>query len=176
MQIIYPLIVGFSASMFGFLAPSMLSMTAVRTTIEKGKSAGILFAAGAASIIFVQVLVAVFFAKYLLVNPEVLTGFKKAAIFILLGLSIFFFIEARKEFKAEGKKKDGNNYFFGLVMGSLNQMAIPYYLTMAAFAESKGWLELSNSLPWFYIIGAATGAFTLFFIVLSTTTAIQVFA
>ena len=60
MQILVPLLVGFFVSVVGFLAPSMLSMTAVRTTIEKGKKSGLEFSAGAASVIFIQGFIAIF--------------------------------------------------------------------------------------------------------------------
>lgn len=162
MQIIIPLVIGFLVSALGFLAPSMLSMTAVRTTIEKGKKAGIQFSAGAASVIFIQGFIAVFFAKYLLENPEIITNFKKAAIFVLLALAVFFFIQARKEFTVKGKKKAGNNYFIGFGMSALNQMAIPFYLAMATLAESKGWMELTNFQPILFVLGAVIGAFMLF--------------
>jgi len=204
MQILTPLLVGFLVSALGFLAPSMLSMTAVRTTIEKGKKAGIQFSAGAASVIFIQGFIAVFFAKHLLENPDIISNFKKAAIFVLLALAVFFFIEARKEFTAKGKNKAGNNYFIGFGMSALNQIAIPFYLAMATLAESKGWIALTNFQPLFYVLGAVIGAFALFsiyvyfaelvakksqfiakninyilssfFVVLSTITTIQIFA
>ena len=77
-------------------------------------------------------------------------------------LAAFFFYEARKTFDAKGKKKEGNNYFNGFGMSALNQIAIPFYLAMATLAESKGWMELTNTQSVFYVTGAVLGAFTLF--------------
>ena len=204
MDYIIPLIVGFLAAFIGLIAPSMLNMTAARTSIEKGKNAGIQFSAGAASIVFVQAFIAVTFAKYLVAHPEVITKLKTAAIFVLFGLSIFFFMQARKKFKAEGKQKKGNSYITGLAMSSLNMLAIPFYLAMATLAESKGWMQIVQPYATLYVIGAVLGAFSLFatyatfaeiiakkaqfiakninyilsvlFIVLAIATAVQVFA
>ena len=162
MTYIIPIIVGFFASFFGLIAPSMLNMTSARTSIEKGRSAGIQFAAGAASIVFIQAFIAVFFAKYLVANPEVITQLKTAAVFVLLGLAVFFFMQARKKFKAEGKQKKGSNYLTGLGMSSLNMLAIPFHLAMSTLAESKGWITLEMPYTVIYVVGAVLGAFSLF--------------
>lgn len=162
MNFILPFIIGFLAAFIGLLAPSMLNMTAARTSIEKGKKAGIQFAAGAASVVFIQGFIAVTFAKYLVAHPEVITNLKTAAIFVLVALSIFFFIQARKKFKAEGKDKKGSNYIIGLGMSSLNMLAIPFYLAMATLAESKGWMTIEQPFATIYVLGAVLGAFSLF--------------
>ena len=162
MNYILPFIIGFLAAFIGLLAPSMLNMTAARTSIENGKKAGIQFAAGAASVVFIQGFIAVTFAKYLVANPEVITKLKTAAIFILFGLSIFFFMQARKKFKAAGKDKKGSNYITGFGMSSLNMLAIPFYLAMATLAESKGWMTIEQPFSTIYVVGAVLGAFSLF--------------
>lgn len=162
MNYISPFIVGFLAAFIGLLAPSMLNMTAARTSMANGKKAGVLFASGAASIVFIQAFLAVTFAKYLVANPEIITKLKTAAIFVLLALSIFFFMQTRKKINIEGKNKKGNFYLIGLGMSSLNMLAIPFYLAMATLAESKGWMSISKPFSLIYVTGAVLGAFSLF--------------
>ena len=162
MNYILPLIIGFLSAFIGLLAPAMLNMTAARTSIEKGKRAGIQFAAGAASVVFLQGFIAVTFAKYLVANPEIITKLKVAAVVVLFGLSIFFFLQARKKFKVKGKQKKGNNFITGFLMSSLNMLAIPFYLAMATLAESKGWMEIEKPFSIIFIFGAVLGAFSLF--------------
>lgn len=159
-----PLIVGFIVAFVGLLAPSMLNMTAARISIEKGKKESFLFSVGASIVVFIQGFLAVYFAKYLVANPEVLLQLKKCAIFILIVLSIFFFIQARKKFKASGKQKKGNSFVIGFGMSSLNMLAIPYYFAMATFAESKGWMSIKIPFSLFYVLGAVLGSFMLFII------------
>lgn len=167
MNYILPLIIGFLAAFIGLLAPSMLNMTAARTSIEKGKKAGIQFSAGAATVVFIQGFIAVTFAKYLVANPEIITNLKIAAIFVLLALAIFFFMQARKKFKAEGENKKGSSFFIGLGMSSLNMLAIPFFLTMATLAENKGWMSIEQPYATIYVFGAVLGAFSLFVIYVS---------
>ena len=162
MDYILPLVVGFVAAFVGLIAPSMLNMTAAKTTIDKGRSEGYKFAAGAASIVIIQAFIAVTFAKYLVANPDVITKLKTAAIFILLGLAIFFYTQAKKQFKAEGKDKKGSSFITGLGRSSLNMLAIPFHLTTATAAESGGWIHLTPPFTYIYVIGAVLGTFTLF--------------
>lgn len=156
--------IGFLVAFFGLLAPSMLNMTAAKTSIEKGRKAGFLFSIGASSFVIFQASIAVFFAKYLVANPQIITKLKTAAIFVLFGLSIFFFVQARKENTVEIKDKKGNPFFIGLGMSSLNMLGIPFYLAMATLAESKGWVQLKMPYSMLYVVGAVLGAFSLFFL------------
>ncbi len=159
MDYILPLIIGFVAAFVGLIAPSMLNMTAARTSIEKGKSAGLQFAAGAASVVVIQAFIAVYFANK--ITPEIIKKLQTAAVFVLLGLAVFFFMQARKKFKAEGKNKKGSTFFVGMGMSSLNMLAVPFYLAMAKVGEGYGMkLEIPFSL--FYVAGAVLGAFSLF--------------
>ena len=162
MDYIIAFLVGFLAAFIGLLAPSMLNMTAARTSIEKGQKAGVQLAAGAASVVFIQGFIAVTFATYLVAHPKVITQLKTAAIFVLTGLSVLFFMQARKKFKAEGKQKKGHNFLTGFGMSSLNMLAIPFYFAMATLAESKGWMQIEQPFTSLYVFGAVLGAFSLF--------------
>ncbi len=159
---VYPILFGITASLLGFIAPTMLSMTAARTSVEQGKKAGFYFAAGAVTIIFIQANIAVFFSQYLLENPEVIIFLKKAAIFILLGLAAFFLLEARKALEINVKDKAGHSYLVGITMAALNQLAIPFYLTMATVAEGNSWIIFNHVISFFYAMGAVIGAFAIF--------------
>ena len=159
MDYILPLFIGYIAAFVGLIAPSMLNMTAAKTSLEKGKSEGIKFAAGAATVVIIQAFIAVYFANK--ITPEIINGLQKAAIVVLLGLSFFFYKQATKKFKAEGKDKKGSSYAVGLGMSSLNMLAVPFYLTMAKVGEGYGMkLEIPFSLV--YVAGAVLGAFSLF--------------
>lgn len=158
-----PFLVGFLSAFLGLLAPSMLNMTAARFSIEKGRMAGLQFAAGAGTIVFVQSGIALIFAKYLLANPLVLTKLKILAIFVLLALSIFFFMQARKQNKLEVKKnRKGNHFVIGLTMSALNMLSIPFFLAMSTFASQKGWMQVKQPFTVFFALGAALGSFSLF--------------
>ena len=153
---------GFIMAFSGLVPPGMLNMTAVRTSIEKGRIAGITFSAGAASVVFIQASIALIFANYLNNHPEILEKLKIAGIVIFVLLAVFFFIQARKNFKAEGKEKKGNYFVTGMLMSSMNMLAIPFYLGLSAFLGTKGLLTLEQPYITIFVIGAVLGAFALF--------------
>ena len=149
-------------SYVGLLPPGMLNMTTVRTTIEKGKKAGFTFSAGAASIVFIQASVALIFATYLNKHPEIIEKLKIAGIVVFVLLAVFFFMQARKKFKAEGKQKQGNYFLTGVGMSSMNMLAIPFYLGLSAYLGANGKLILEQPYITVFVIGAVLGAFVLF--------------
>lgn len=151
-----PFGVGYLAAFLGLLPPSMLNMTAAKTSLEKGKPNGLKFAAGAASVVIIQAFIAVYFAKK--ITPEIITKLQTVAIFVLLALAFFFYKQAKKEFKAEGKDKKGSSFVVGFGMSSLNMLAIPFYLGASKGAD----IQLIAPYNYIFVIGAALGAFTIF--------------
>jgi len=164
MNYIFPLIVGFGFAFIGLIAPSMLNMTAAKTSLDKGRKAGVLFAAGAASMVIVQASIGAYLAY--IFTADQFAEYKKilgiAAFFVLLGLSVFFFMQARKKFKAEGKNKKGSTYIIGLGMSSLNMLAVPFYFGIAESFQSNDNFSLEEPFRYLYVLGAVLGAFLLF--------------
>jgi len=153
---------GFIMAFGGLLAPGMLNMTAVRTSIEKGKKAGIVFSAGAASVVFVQASIALIFANYLNQHPEIISKLKIAGVVVFFILAIFFFLQARKKFTADGKNRKGNLFFIGVFMSSINMLAIPFYLGLSTYLSAKEQIILSQPFITIFVVGSALGAFMLF--------------
>lgn len=146
----------------GLIPPGMLNMTAVRTTIEENKRSGMLFSLGAAIVVLPQAFIALYFANYFILHPEVINRLSMAGVLVLFVLSAFFFVQARKDFKGEVKRRKGNYLFIGMLMSSLNMLAIPFYLLYSTIFEKKGWLILEHPFILIFVFGAFTGAFSLF--------------
>lgn len=164
MEYLSHIFIGFLMSFVGLIPPGMLNMTAVRTKIEKSKKAAILFILGAAIIVIPQAYIALAFAKYFAKNPQIIERLKIAGIFVLFSLSIFFFIQARKKFKGEGKRKKGNHFLTGMLMSSMNMLAIPFYVFMSSVLETKNLLILAQPYIAFFVFGVFSGALFLFMI------------
>jgi threonine/homoserine/homoserine lactone efflux protein len=162
MQYISHLFLGFIMAFVSLVPPGMLNMTAVRTKIEKNKKAALLFSLGAALIVIPQAYIALVFAKYFVKHPEVIDRLTIGGIIVLLVLSIFFFIMARKKFKGEGKKRKGNILITGMFMSSINMLAIPFYLVLSSILEKKGLLIMDQPYISIFVGGVFLGAFGLF--------------
>lgn len=154
--------IGFMMAFVGLLPPGMLNMTAVRTTIGTNKRSGLLFSLGAALIVIPQSFIALFFANYFAKHPETIKQLSIAGVIVLFVLSIFFFFQARKKFKGEGKKSKGNYLLIGMFMSALNMLAIPFYFFYSSFFQSKELLILKHPYIPIFVFGAFLGAFSLF--------------
>jgi len=162
MQYIFHLFLGFVMAFISLIPPGMLNMTAVRTAIEKKRESGFLFALGAAIVVIPQAYIALAFAKYFVKHPEIIDRLTIAGIVVLFVLSIFFFFQARKKFKGEGKDKKGNFILIGMLMSTMNMLAIPFYLVLSSILEKKGLLIMSQPYISIFVGGVFLGAFTLY--------------
>ena len=97
MEIIHHLLIGFITSFLGTLFPSMLNMTSVKISIKETQKKAIYFSAGVSVIVIIQAYIAVSFSKILLDNPRYLIVLQHAGIIAFIGLSVFFFSNARKK-------------------------------------------------------------------------------
>ena len=162
MQYISHLFLGFIMAFVSLLPPGMLNMTAVRTRIEKSKKDALLFSLGAALVVIPQAYIALAFAKYFVKHPEVIDRLKIGGIVVLFTLSVFFFFQARKKFKGEGKKRKGNFVLIGMFMSVMNMLAIPFYLVLSSVLEKKGLLIMNQPYISIFVGGVFLGALSLF--------------
>ncbi len=147
------------------LAPSMLNITSVKISIERGKINATKFALGVSIIVLVQAYVAVYFTKYLKENPDFIQILQKIALVIFVLLSMYFYREFKKENKntSEFKQKCKDTFLIGLLLSLLNMFAIPFYYGITMVLNKAGWLQLSQNNILLFVIGSAIGTFMLLY-------------
>lgn len=164
---------GFVMAFLSLIPPGMLNMTAVKTSLQKGKNEGIWFSLGAAMVVIPQAFIALVFARYFAENPQVVERLEIAGIIVLFVLSIVFFMQARKKFKGEGGKREGKSFFLGMLMSGMNMLAIPFYLVLSSVLENRGLLQTEQPFIILFVSGVFLGAFSLFFLYASFAQVIQ---
>ena len=147
----------------GLISPGMLNMTTLKIRVNTGKIESIKFAAGASVIVLFQAGIALFFAGFFVKNPQVIEILKVAAIFVFIALSIFFFFLSRK--KVDSISNSNRQYYFmsGIVMSSVNMLAIPFYLGVSIYLVSANKIIIEQPFILFFVSGAALGSFLLFY-------------
>ena len=152
---------GFVMAYLSLVPPGMLNMTAVRTAIEKGYSSGRWFSLGAALVVIPQAFVALVFAKFFAQHPEVVERLNYAGVVVLFVLSVAFFLQARKKFKGEGKKRKGKSFVVGMLMSTMNMLAIPFYLVLTSVLENRGMLMTEQPFINLFVTGVFLGRWRL---------------
>lgn len=170
MEYILPVIVGFAISFVATLLPGLLNMTAAKVSLKEGRQNAMLFAAGAAVIVFFQAYIAVSFAKFINSRPDVIEMLEEVGICIFALLTVYFLFIAKKKKK---KKKDAKlvkmrsgtgNFFMGALLSGLNFFPIPYYVFISISFTAYGFFKFTNPFVPLFVLGVVGGAFTVFYL------------
>ena len=157
---------GFLFSFVGSITPSMLNMTALKISLEKGKSTANKYALGVSVIVIPQVYIAVLLTKYIAENPKILETLEKAGIVIFILLSYYFYKESKKsKIKVEGiPTKNENTFLTGITLSVLNMFAIPFFSGTAITLDTFKLFSFDLVPVLFFILGAVIGTFYILFL------------
>ena len=141
-------------------------MTVAESTIRKGLRSGVIIAAGAALVEFLQAFIAVKFTSLFVDNAAVENGIQWLSILIFMGLG-FYFVFSKTEEKKTAKHKEANStssdFFKGVIISALNIIVFPYWVFYASYFSTMGWL--SNDLFLFiFVTGVMFGTFSILYL------------
>lgn len=153
---------GFLLATIGFIAPAMLNMTTVRTSIDHGRNAGFLFALGASSVNSLQSLVAFASLRFLDSNPNVIEWLKRLGVVVLFSLAFFFYRQSKKVISAKSNANHTHPFVLGLILSSINMLALPYYFASALGLEAGNQIIASTPYIYFMSLGVFLGGFMMF--------------
>lgn len=166
MSLIVDFIAGYLVAFAGFFAPGMLNVLAAKISITESKKAAILFIFGTLTIVSIQAFTGVYFAKFLDSHPSVSDTLKKFGTIIFVILTIAFLLKGfqvkkpKKEIEIKSKQ---NRYVYGLMMGSFNMFAIPFFAISSLTLASKDLFDFSLTSIIIFSIAAVLGTFTIFY-------------
>lgn len=161
-QLVILFVFTFGAAFFASLPPGLLNLNAAKTSVEKGKSNGIIFALGVALAVMLQTYIAVRIAKYISRNQHIIEVLLQIALFVFFALAIFFFIKGRKQDNkpliiAETKKR--NSFTKGVFLALINLLAIPYYSGLNTVFHAHGFMSYRVIDEVLFIIATGSGTF-----------------
>ena len=157
---------GFFSSFIGSITPSMLNMTAIKVSLEKGIEAFKKYALGVSLVAIPQVVIAVILTKYIAENPTILETLEKAGIVIFIGLSYYFYNESKKgKIKTESiKSKKENPFLTGITLSFLNMFAIPFFCGIIVALDLFKLFSFEVFPIFFFILGTIFGTFCILFV------------
>lgn len=152
--------VTFSAAFIGVVPPGMLNLTSLKIRLEKGSKNSYMFTLGVAIVIAIQSFLGVQISKYLYNHPEVIDLLMKIAVVIFFILSIYFLISAKKKRDDREKivsDKKRNDFYKGLLLASLNMLAVPYYSGINAMFRSQNLIDFNPIDTTTFILASSAG-------------------
>ncbi|MBC9797417.1 LysE family transporter [Sinomicrobium weinanense] len=157
----------FSAATMGVLLPGLVNMTAAKTSAQKGRTNGILFAIGASLVVIGQAYIGVLISKYLYRNTHIIDILLKIAVIVFAFFAIYFFVAGRK--RKEKKMRSvyvskRKSFFKGMLLSALNMLPIPYFCGINAAWNVSGWIKFELTDILIFILAAGLGTFTTLYI------------
>jgi len=152
----------FAAAFFASLPPGLLNMNAAKTGVQKGKGNGIIFGLGVALAVMFQAYLSVRIAKFLSRNPQVIELLLQVALVIFAILAIFFFVKGKKERREVPefvRSKKRNSFSKGVLLASINLLAIPYYSGLNTLFNGQGIMDYRIIDEVIFISAAGGGTF-----------------
>jgi len=143
----------------------MINMTVAESTIRKGLKAGVVIAAGASLVEFVQAFIAVKFTS-LFINSAIENSIQWLSILIFTGLALYFAFSKTEEKKAATQQEENSNtsdFFKGVVISALNIIVFPYWVFYASYFSAMGWLANNLSL-FLFVAGVMFGTFSILYL------------
>ena len=150
----------------GSITPSMLNMTALKVSLEKGTEAANKYALGVSLVIIPQIYIAVVLTKYITENPKILETLDKIGVVIFIFLSFYFYRESKKsKIKVEGlQSKKENPFLAGITLSVLNMFAIPFFCGTAVLLDSFNLFSFDFISILFFTIGSLIGTFYILYL------------
>lgn len=161
-----PLILGFFTSTLGIIPPGLINMTAAKVSLKEGRTRALVFASGASVVVLFQTLIAVLFAHFIDQNPQVVLMLREVGLAIFLGLTVYFFLAAKKvkpqkkEVKMHSKR---SRFFMGMLLSALNFFPIPFYVFVSITLASYQYFVFEKPFIYTFVLGSGLGSFFAFY-------------
>lgn len=164
MGLLLHLIFGFVAALIGVIPPGLLNISAAKISMEEGRKSAATFAIGVGLTVLMQTYIALLFARYLEMHPEIIQLLRQIGLGIFFCLTVYFFFVAKdsrrkpaNEFTQTGK----NRLFLGMFLAALNLLPLPYWVYISITFNAFGWFEFTPNAILFCVIGSVLGTLTM---------------
>ena len=162
MESLSAVFLGLAAAAGATLFPGMLNMTSVNVSLRAGRRAGYAFALGMAVTLTVQAGLAVFFARYLTENTDILMSLRTWAVPMFVGLAGFFLIKGYRAQSADVPAFDrpyrGIPFLRGAILAVMNLLTVPYFFAISGWFLADGYLSTGAPARLAFTLSAGLGA------------------
>lgn len=158
------LIFGFVVSYLGSIPPGTINITSMQLSVQKHGRAAFFFALAASLTEFAYAGVTVRFQIFLSEQEGFTDYFQiiTALAMITLGIiNMFSKSNTQSLIQKTGKLQGRSGFRRGVILGILNPLTIPFWLTVTAYLQSNRLISLQGENFWAYLSGISTGTLAL---------------
>lgn len=164
MSVLLNFIIGYLASLLGVIPPGLLNMSAAKISMKSGRKNALLFSLGVCLTVMFQTYVALLFARYLDMHPEVVDMLQKVALGIFVCITIYFFFiakDTRLQPSSEINPSKTNSFLNGMFLAALNLLPLPYWVYVSITFGGFGMFTFEQPGIWATVIASGAGTFTM---------------
>ncbi len=174
MRVLIHVLLGMVLSFIGSIPFGSINVTVIESAIARSFRTAMWVGLGAASIEFIQAGIALLFSKLITANPLTQQILFWISIPIFIGLGIYFLKKKNPEDTEQiHGYSHGRGFLKGVIISSLNVLAIPYWIFYGTYLTSIGWIDPSKT---FNIIVFSLGVFLGTSLILTTYARLGIYA
>jgi threonine/homoserine/homoserine lactone efflux protein len=147
---------GIFCNAVGYIPPGNINLTAVQITLNKGLKQAYYFIAAFSSVEILFTFGVMRFVQWLsnTINLGEYIDIAMILVFFVLGMITW---RSRKQMPSTDKSKS-DSIRYGLLLGALNPMQIPYWLFLGTYLMSKDWVQDGLLSLAIFSVGSGIGA------------------
>ncbi|WP_290792122.1 LysE family transporter [Flavihumibacter sp. UBA7668] len=154
------LIISFFCSIAGSLTPGTINLSVLQSGLNGQAKMGRRMALAAGLMEYFYAGMAIYFEALINRQIGVFTWFKLLAAIILLVLGGAALLPGKTMKKKTAPKTGG--FRKGLLLGLLNPLAMPFWISIIAYLKSMDWIRLNNWMEiHLFLLGVSLGVFSL---------------
>ena len=153
----------FLVSYIGSVPPGTINVSVFQLSLLKKLRQAFFFALAASLVEFCYAGLTVQFHFVLSSNKYFEDYLKIITSITLISIGIYNLLPKNKEVfkKTQNKRLENSGFLRGTILGLLNPLTIPFWLTITISLEQDGLVDLSGINFWLYLIGISTGTLML---------------
>lgn len=155
-------LIGVVVNFIGYVPLGNVNLTVVQLTINRGVKAAMYFIVSFSIMEFFFTYAIMYFADWFATQDRLLYWLDWILIFVFLLLgSLSWFNTSKKEKEVHYSNNDSIKY--GIILGIVNPMQIPFWMIGGTYLISKGWIGTGNGALAVFSLGSALGSFLCLF-------------
>lgn len=165
MDVLIHIGLGIVLSIIGSIPFGTINVTVVESAITRGMRTAAWVILGAAIIEFIQAFLALKFTNLITSYPltEIILFWLSIPIFI--GLGIYFIRQKKQEGKEPHAESRSRGFMKGVIVSSLNVLAIPYWVFYSTYLTSVQLIDIAKDINIFYFsFGVFSGTVGILFL------------